>query len=398
MTTTVEGGFDAAAVARRADETELQVYSRMPFVPVRGEGCYLRDGRGERYLDFYGGHAVALTGHCHPRVTAAITEQAGTLLFYSSAVLSRIRVEASELLLRHAPVPASRLFHCVSGTEANEVALKIARKVTGRRTIVSFDGSFHGRTLASLSAAGMEKYRATAGPVLVPHHVRVPFGDVAALERAVDGDTAAVLCEAIQSLAGVYTAPPEFHRAMADIARRAGALLIYDEIQTGLGRSGHWFYADGVGVKPDLLTLAKGIASGIPAAAVIVARHVAGQVKLNDQGTTFGGGPVAMAAMKATLEVIESEGLVENAARMGRLLARELRGERGITEVRGEGLLLGLELDRPASQVQGALLEHRVVTGTSSAPKVLRLLPPLTVGDAEVNEFLTALRRVLGSA
>jgi acetylornithine aminotransferase/acetylornithine/N-succinyldiaminopimelate aminotransferase len=397
MTTALAQPFDAAAVARRADETELPVYSRMPFVPVRGKGCYLWDARGERYLDFYGGHAVALTGHCHPRVTAAIAEQAGTLLFYSSAVLSQVRVEASELLLRHAPQPGSRVFHCVSGTEANEVALKIARKVTGRRTVVSFEGAFHGRTLASLSAAGMEKYRATAGPVLVPHHVHVPFGDLAALERAVDGDTAAVLCEAIQSLAGVYAAPAEFHRAMAGIARTAGALLIYDEIQTGLGRAGHWFYADGVGVKPDLMTLAKGIASGIPAAAVIVAPRLAAQVKLNDQGTTFGGGPVAMAAMKATLEVIEGEGLVENAGRMGRLLQRELAGVPGIRQVRGEGLLLGLELEIPAAKAQAALLARHVVTGTSSAPNVLRLLPPLTVGDAEVQELLAALTPVLGA-
>jgi acetylornithine/succinyldiaminopimelate/putrescine aminotransferase len=182
---------------------------------------------------------------------------------------------------------------------------------------------------------------------------------------------------------------------MAAIAREAGALLVYDEIQTGLGRCGDWFYANGVGVQPDLITLAKGIASGIPAAAVIVAPAVASSVKLNDQGTTFGGGPVAMAAMKATIEIIEREELVANAARMGELLRRELTGLRGIAAVRGKGLLLGIELTSPAARVQAALLGRRVVAGTSSAPDVLRLLPPLTIGKAEVREFVTALQTVL---
>lgn len=389
---------DPMDVARRTDQTELKIYTRMPFVPIRGEDCYLWDARGERYLDLYGGHAVALTGHCHPDVSRAIAEQARTLLFYSSAVLSAVRVDANELLLKHAPIPGTRVYHCVSGTEANETAMKIARKTTNRRKIVSFVGSFHGRTLASLSAGGMDKYRATAGPVIVPHHVHVPFGDEKALADAVDGDTAAVMCEAIQSLAGVMVAPPEFHRAMADIAKRAGALLIYDEIQTGIGRVGSWFHADAVGVKPDLITLAKGIASGIPAAAVLVAPVVAEKIALNDQGNTFGGGPVAMAAMRATLEVIEREGLVENAARVGQALMRKLAGMKGVKAVRGAGFLVGIELEIPAAKVQAALLQRHMVTGTSSAPNVLRLLPPLTFSETHVGEFLPVLEEVLAGA
>jgi acetylornithine/succinyldiaminopimelate/putrescine aminotransferase len=384
-------------LATRADRAELAVYARLPFFPVRGEGCYLYDAAGKRYLDFYGGHAVAITGHSHPRVAEAIASQARQLLFYSSAVLSEVRVEASELLLRHAPHPDSRVFHCVSGTEANEVALKIARKLTGRHKIISFERSFHGRTLASLSAAGLEKYRATAGPVLVPHHVRVPFGDADALARALDGDTAGVICETIQSLAGIYTAPDAFFPRMAELTARAGAMLIFDEIQTGFGRTGTYFFADGVGVKPDLITLAKGIASGIPAAAVIVAPAIAGKIGSGDQGTTFGGGPVAMAAMKATLEIIEDEGLVANAARMGALLLKKLNGVGGITQVRGKGLLLGLQLDRPAGPVVSAMIDRGVVAGTSSDPQVLRLLPPLTIGEAEVNEFVRVLGGVLSN-
>src|SRR4051812_3403630 len=214
----------AQPLASRADRAELAVYARLPFFPVRGEGCYLYDAADKRYLDFYGGLAVAITGHSHPRVAEAIAAQARKLLFYSSAVLSEVRVEASELLLRHAPHADSRVFHCVSGTEANEVALKIARKLTGRRKIISFEKAFHGRTLASLSAAGLEKYRATAGPVLVPHHVHVPFGDEAALAAALDDDTAGVICETIQSLAGVFDAPAPFYRRMAELTAKAGAV------------------------------------------------------------------------------------------------------------------------------------------------------------------------------
>jgi acetylornithine/N-succinyldiaminopimelate aminotransferase len=383
------------SLGARADRVELAVYARLPFLPVRGEGCYLFDAAGKRYLDFYGGHAVAITGHSHPKVAAAIAAQARQLLFYSSAVLSPVRVEASELLLRHAPHPDSRVFHCVSGTEANEVAFKIARKLTGRRKIVSFEKSFHGRTLASLSAAGMEKYRATAGPVLVPHHVHVPFGDEEALAAVLDDDTAGVICETIQSLAGVFEAPAPFYKRMADLTAKAGAVLIFDEIQTGFGRTGTYFFAESVGVKPDLTTLAKGIASGIPAAAVIVAPHLAKKIGSGDQGTTFGGGPVAMAAMKATLEIIEDEHLVENAARMGALLFRRLAGMHGIKTIRGKGLLVGLELEQPASRVVSAMIERGVVAGTSSDPSVLRLLPPLMIGEAEVSEFVTVLGGVL---
>ncbi|MBI4422050.1 MAG: aminotransferase class III-fold pyridoxal phosphate-dependent enzyme [Gemmatimonadetes bacterium] len=229
----------------------------------------------------------------------------------------------------------------------------------------------------------------------MPHHVHVPFGDGNALEQALDADTAGVVCETIQSLAGIYLAPEAYYRRLAELVANAGAVLIFDEVQSGLGRTGTYFFADGVGVKPDLITLAKGIARGIPAGAVIVAPHLAAKIALNDQGSTFGGGPVAMAAMKATLEVIEEERLVENAARMGGLLARRLSGLRGVRQVRGKGLLLGVELDRPASGVQGALLARRVVAGTSSAPEVLRLLPPLIIAEAEVNEFVDALQSVL---
>ncbi len=395
---TVAALADIELLRERAERSELGVYARMPVVPVRGEGCYLFDAHGERYLDFYGGHAVALTGHCHPTVVDAIVRQARELLFYSSAVHSPVRVAASELLLRHAPHPDSRVFHCCSGAEANEVAFKIARKATGRPNIVSFEGSFHGRTIGALSAAGMEKYRATAGPVLVEEHKFVPFGDVEALRNAVDGDTAAIVCETIQSLAGVHAVPDDFFTTLASIAAQRGALTIFDEVQSGLGRTGTFFFADGVGVRPDLITLAKGIASGVPAGAVVVAPHLAALAALGDHGSTFGGGPVAMAAMRATLEVIEDEGLVTNAQRMGRVLRDAITSIAGVKQLRGKGLLLGIELARPARPIQSALLDRKVITGTSAQPEVLRLLPPLIVGEAEVGLFTDALHGAIDDA
>jgi acetylornithine aminotransferase/acetylornithine/N-succinyldiaminopimelate aminotransferase len=385
-----------ASQAERADALELPVYSRMPLVPVRGEGCWLIDENGDRWLDMYGGHAVALTGHSHPHVAEAIARQASELLFYSNGVHLQVRVEASELLLKHAPTAGSRVFYISTGCEANEVAMKLARKVTGRRKVIAFAGAFHGRTLGALSACGLEKYRRTAGPLLVgePDYVFVPFADDCAVMEAVDGDTAAVICETIQSLGGLNMAPPSFYRGLRKVCDDAGAALILDEVQTGLGRTGTYFFADGVGVKPDMITLAKGIASGIPCGAVVIAPRWAEQVKPNDQGTTFGGGPVAMAAMKATLEVIEDEGLVENARRMGERLTRDLTamvGMKGLKGVKGKGLLLGLEFDGPAKGVQAALLERRVICGGSDDPSVLRLLPPLTLGAREIESFINAL-------
>ncbi len=378
------------------EETELRAYAKMPIAPVRGRGAVIVDEQGEEYLDFYGGHAVALVGHCHPRVVAAIRAQAEALLFYSNVARSRVRALASRRLLAHAPRPGSKVFYCNSGAEANETALKIARRATGREKVVSFAGSFHGRTIGALSATGIPRYRDGVRPLL-SGHVHVPFGDEAALAAAVGADTAAVLIEPIQSIGGVRAAPPAFYRAAESICRERGALLIFDEVQTGLGRTGAFFFGDhaDIGVRPHMITLAKGLASGVPIGAVIVAPEVAETVRVGDQGSTFGGGPLAMAAMDATLATIEEEGLVGRAAAMGARLAAGAARVPGVREVRGRGLLLGLVLDRPAAEVAAALLARRVIAGTSGPPDVLRLLPPLAIGEAEVDRFLAALEEVL---
>ncbi|MCC6359928.1 MAG: aspartate aminotransferase family protein [Phycisphaerales bacterium] len=384
-------------LAARADALELGVYSRLPILPVRGQGCRLYDAEGNSYLDMYGGHAVASTGHCHPHVVEAIRRQAGELLFYSNSIHFAPRVDASELLLKHAPHADSRVFYISTGCEANEVAIKSARKITGRRKIVAFQGAFHGRTLAALSASGVEKYRKTLGPSVAPDIVHVPFDDIAAAEAAIDGDTAAVITETIQSLGGVNVAQPEFYQALRRATERVGAALIFDEVQTGFGRTGKYFFGEHVGVKADILTLAKGIASGVPCGAVIFAPKWAAEIKPNDQGTTFGGGPLAMAAMLATLQVIENENLTENAARVGEMLREQCAKLPGVVRVRGMGLLLGLEFAGPAKPVQDGLLARRVLVGGCDQLNVIRLLPPLTLSQAEAQGFVDALKAVLST-
>jgi acetylornithine/succinyldiaminopimelate/putrescine aminotransferase len=388
-------GSRYSGIVEATHAAELDVYGRMPLSIERGAGCRVWDVEGNEYLDLYGGHAVCSTGHCHPRVVRAVQEQAERLLFYSSAVYNGTRACASVGLAGKAPVQGSRVFHCCSGAEANEVALKIARKTTGRPKVISFEGSFHGRTLGALGVCGMPKYRETAGGVLPGHHVSIPMGDDAALDAALDGDTAAVICEPIQSLAGIYMAEEAWYARLAEKVEAAGALLIFDEVQCGMGRTGTFFIAEGLGVRPHVITLAKGIGSGVPAAAAVVRPDVAERVERGDQGSTFGGGPLAMAAVGATVAVIEEEGLADNAARLGAMIREEASALAGVREVRGRGLLLGIECDRPAKDVQAALLERRIITGSSAHPHTLRLLPPLVLTEGEARRFIEALGAVL---
>jgi len=377
------------------DAHGVTTYNRLPITIVRGEGARVFDDQGGEWLDFYGGHAVALTGHCHPRVVEAIREQAGRLLFYSNAVYSDVRAEALHALAETAPEGMSRVFLCNSGAEANEAAIKIARKATGRRTVISMEGGFHGRTMGALSATQLGHYLSDYAPG-VPGHRFIPFGDLEAAAQAVDDDTASVLLEPIQSMGGMATASDDYLRGLRALCDERGALLHFDEVQTGPGRTGAWWFGDHAGVAPDLISTAKGLASGVPAGAVLVSDAVSEHVHPGDQGTTFGGGMLASVAITATLAVIREEGLLDNALRRGREIAEAVRGLESVIGVRGRGLLLGIVLDRPAKDVTAALREHHVLTGTTPGdPAVLRLLPPLVIDGDDVARFLTALEEVL---
>jgi len=372
----------------------LPVYAQMPVRPVTGQGSWLVDEDGNRWLDAYGGHAVAATGHSHPAVVRAIADQAAALLFYSTVLPHPNRERLAAELVRRMPSSLTRVFYANSGAEANESAMLLARKITGRQRLVSVSGGWHGRTVACLAVTDGEKYEAGARRAGMPLSTRVPFNDVAALAAAVDPSVAAVIVEPVQGMMGARDCAPDFLRAARAVTSQHGAMLIFDEIQCGVGRTGRFTAAESFGVVPDLLTMAKGLGSGLPISATVTTDAIAAEVKVGDLGSTFGGGPVPCAAALATLQVISDEHLLENVREVGaRLRDGALRA--GVSAVQGRGLLLGLRLDRPAVEVQRALFAHRILTGTSSDPAVLRLMPPLTFSAAEADHLLAALGAVL---
>jgi acetylornithine aminotransferase/acetylornithine/N-succinyldiaminopimelate aminotransferase len=368
----------------------LKTYKTLPLELARGEDVWVWDTAGRKYMDLYAGHAVCSTGHCHPHVVKAIQEQVGKLIFYSNVAAFPLRDEAAALLLKHAPAFQSALF-ANSGAEANENALKMARRHTGRPEVVAMIAGFHGRTAGAISATGIEKYRKQSEP-LVPGISFVPFGQVPALTEK----TAAVLLEPIQSMAGCKTAPPEYFQKLREACTKNGTVLIYDEVQTGIGRTGTMFFSGRYGVNADLVTLAKAIGSGIPLSAVLVSKEIADKVQYGEYGATFGAGPVAMAAMKATLEVVE--GLLPNVIEVGRYLNKRCEHTPGVQEVRGMGFLLGIKVGGDAPAIQKALLEKGFIVGTADEPGVLRLLPPLTLTHTQVDSFVKALGEALHSA
>lgn len=373
----------------------LPVYAQMPLRPVRGHGSWLVDEYGNEWLDAYGGHAVASTGHSHPHVVRAIAEQASTLLFYSTVLPHPNRERLAEMLAERVPAPLGRVFFCNSGAEANENALALARKHTGRQAIVSLRGGWHGRTAATLAVTDGAKYEEGARRAGLPLSRKVAVGDIAGLEAAIDDTVAAAILEPVQGMAGARDCPPEFVAAARRICDAQGALLIFDEVQCGVGRCGAFTAAESYGVTPDLLTLAKGLGSGLPIGAVITTPEIGDRLTVGDLGSTFGGGPVPCAAAIATLEVIDRERLVQNAAEIGRYIAGSALAA-GVPAVQGRGLLIGLRLGRPVVPVQCALFERRILTGTASDPEVLRLMPPLTFSRDEADMLLAALREVLG--
>ena len=371
----------------------LPVYAQFPLRAVSGRGSWIVDEHGERWLDAYGGHAVASTGHSHPHVVQAIADQAGRLLFYSTVLPHPLREQMAERLVAHMPPGVAHAFFCNSGAEANENAMHLARKRTGRQRMVSVAGGWHGRSVACCAVTDGAKYEIGATRAGMPLSTKVPFDDVAALERVMDESVAGLIVEPVQGMSGARHCSREFLQAAREACSRVGAALIFDEIQCGVGRVGAFTAAEFYGVTPDAITMAKGIASGFPMAAVVVSDFLAEGVTTGDLGSTFGGGPLACAAGLATLDVIEQEGLVENAAAVGAYLRYHALAM-GL-EVQGHGLLLGLRLPKPAAEVQKALFARRILTGTAGDPAILRLLPPLSFSQDEAQLLLAGLREAL---
>ncbi|MCH7871105.1 MAG: aminotransferase class III-fold pyridoxal phosphate-dependent enzyme [Planctomycetes bacterium] len=370
----------------------VDTYAQFPFTLAEGSGSKVRDSQGNEYWDLYGGHAVTLLGHAHPAVTRAVSEQAGRLTFYSNAVPIEIRTRAAERLCAFAPDGIEHVFFCNSGAEANENALKLAIQQSGRTRIAALAGGFHGRTLLALSATASDKLREPYRELLCPVE-RLRPNEAADVER-IDDTIAAVIVEPILSMAGIVTLSGEFLQALRRRCDQVGALLVYDEVQTGMGRLGRPFAAGEHGVTPDMITLAKGIANGVPMGALLMSPAVADKVAIGDLGSTFGGGPLACAALLAVLETIEADGLLEQAAAFGRA-ARERLLVGPVREVIGCGCLIGLRMDGDVKPVQQRLLGRGFITGTSGDPHVLRLLPPINTPSEAIEELKNALEEMV---
>jgi acetylornithine/N-succinyldiaminopimelate aminotransferase len=373
----------------------LPTYARADVTIVRGDGARVWDEHGRAYLDFVAGIAVVGLGHVHPAPLAAAQAQLERLWHASNLYWTEPMARLAGLL--SARLGGAQAFFCNSGAEANEAAIKYARKATGRAGVVALEGGFHGRTFGALSATGQPSKWEGFGPLLPGIRFARP-NDVESLEAAVSPgrDTALILLEPVLGEGGVVPLEPAFVRVAAELAAEVGALICFDEVQTGVGRTGTFFAHEQLGVRPHLVTLAKGLGNGLPIGALLVTEHALGGFEPGDHGSTFGGNPVATAAACAVVETVDEELLADVRAR-GEQLASGLAALPGVTDVRGRGLLLGALLDRPAAGVVDACREEGVLV-LSAGPDVLRLTPPLIVTAAEVDEALAALARVLVTA
>ena len=369
----------------------LETYARTDITFVRGNGSWLEDDEGRRYLDLVGGIAVVGLGHCHPAPLAAAHAQLDKLWHVSNLYWTEPMTQLATLLSDR--FGGAEAFFCNSGAEAIESAIKYARKATGKTGIVALENSFHGRTLGALSVTGQPAKRAAFEP-LIPDVTFAKLNDSGSLAAAVDDDTACILIEPVQGEGGIHPARREFLARARDLAEEHGALLIFDEVQTGVGRTGSFFAWQRLGTKPDAVTLAKGLANGLPIGALLVADEAGGAFEPGDHASTFGGNPVACAAACAVVETVD-EALLAKVVQQGGRLVASLERLPGAVEARGAGLLLGLEIDRVARDVIAACLERGVLIG-SAGERVLRLTPPLTITDDEVDQALAVLEEVLG--
>jgi acetylornithine/succinyldiaminopimelate/putrescine aminotransferase len=370
-----------------------QVFAQLPVEVTHADDVWLSTRDGRRILDLYGGHAVAALGYGHPRWIAALERQARQVLFQSNAVPMDVRSRAATKLIEFADLPLDTVFFVNSGAEANENALKLACKLTGRDQVVAIEGAFHGRTAAA-SAVTWGAAAKWYGFPRTPFDVAfIPRREVAAIAGAVTTRTAAVIVEPVQGVGGAFDMGRDYLAALRARCTEVGAQLIFDEVQCGVGRTGHPFAANLYGVHPDMLTTAKALGAGFPVGALLLSPAIAATLKYDDLGTTFGGGPLAAAIVEAVVDTLVEERLLENVRRVSQLI-RETCVVGPVTGTQGEGFLLGLKTSRPAKEVQTELLAQDILAGTSGDPRVVRLLPPYTLGPQHVELLRAALERI----
>lgn len=378
-------------------------YARYPILLVRGKGTRVWDLEGEEYLDFVSGLAVCNLGHCHPKVVKAIQDQAEKLIHVSNFYYIEPQIQLASLLCKHSF--ADKVFFCNSGAEANEGAMKLARKYAkekiskDRHEIITMERSFHGRTLATLTATGQEKFHKGYEP-LMPGFKYVPFSDIRAVKNAIDSKTCAVMLEPIQGEGGVNCPSEGYLKALREICDEKGLLLIFDEVQVGMGRTGKLFAYEHDGVEPDMLTLAKSLAGGVPIGALLIKKGIADSFKPGDHASTFGGNPLATAAGVAALTTILEEGMLENCQKMGDYFLSKLEEIRGefpfVKEVRGKGLILGMELKIDGSSIVNEMLKKKILINCTMG-NVLRFLPPLIVTKEEIDRVVKTLEEVFNT-
>jgi acetylornithine/LysW-gamma-L-lysine aminotransferase len=378
------------------DQFSVGVYQKRDLVIVRGDGARVWDESGREYVDCVAGIGVANVGHCHPAVVAAIQTQAARLITCNEIFYNDARARVLERLDRITPEGINRFFLCNSGTEAVEGAIKFARMATGRKHVVAAMRGYHGKTLGSLSATWERRFKEPFAP-LVPDFSHVPYNNAAEFEKAIDDQTAAVILEPIQGEGGVRPATAEFLQAVRRACDGKGALLIIDEIQTGFGRTGRMFACEHFGVLPDILTMAKGIAGGVPMGAIGIDRRV-GEIEKQSHTSTFGGNPLACAAATAAIDVLVGQDLPRHAAEMGAYFVERLRAMASprVREIRGLGLMIGLELKEKAGPFAQALMQEGVLA-LLAGTTVLRFLPPLVISREQIDRVVDALARVLAA-
>ena len=367
----------------------FDVYPLLDMEPVKAQGAYLWDKNGDEYLDFYGGHAVISIGHTHPHYVEKITDQLSKIGFYSNAVINNLQVELAEKLGQITGYPDYELFLCNSGAEANENAVKLASFTTGRERVLAMHGAFHGRTSMAVALSDNPNIQAPVNKT--PNVTFIDLNDIEALKAELSTkEYAAVIIEPIQGVGGIRMASDEFLAAARQECDNNGTMLIMDEVQSGFGRSGKFFAHQWSGVKADIISMAKGIANGFPVGAIIVSPKI--PAKSGMLGTTFGGSHLACAAAIAVADVIKAENLVENARVMGEKIVEAIKGTSGITDIRGRGLMIGIDLSVPQADFRKVLREkYHIMTGLTGK-YTLRLLPPLIIGEKEVERFVEAFR------
>jgi len=375
-------------------------YTRLPMVITKGEGCWLWDLNGHRYLDFLSGIAVCGLGHCHPSITEALSAQVKKLVHVSNLFYMEPQIKAAEMLSEHSF--GDKVFFCNSGAEANEAAIKLARRYSwkkygeGRSTIIAMENSFHGRTMATISATGQPKFQVGFAP-LHPGFVHVPFNDINALEANIDAKTCAVMIELIQSEGGVYVAEAEYVKKVRELTRTRDILLMVDEVQTAMGRTGTFFAYEQYGIEPDVMSLAKGLGNGFPVGAIVAKDSVMEAFEPGTHASTFGGNPLAAVAVAATINTLIEEEVIKNCAEVGKYLQKGLNVLKkqfgSIVEIRGKGLLWGVEIAESGDEIVKEFLKEGVILNCTKG-KILRLMPPLTVKKEEIDIFLDIASRI----